>query len=474
MTIKEIEMQSGMTRANIRFYEAEGLLNPERRANGYRNYSEDDLEVLKRIRLLRSLRISLEDIKRLHSGEQELSDMLYRHLAQLQLEENDIQKSRDLCKLMYSDGVRYKSLDAQHYLDAMEQLPSFSVPLSDALPEVRVPVRRFFARLLDQVFYNSLWGIFLSLILGVNITVRSPGGSLLDTAVSLLLMLLFEPLLLSLFGTTMGKWVLGLWVTDNEGRRLSYDNARARTWSVLLHGMGLHIPIYQLIRLWKSFRACSDGETLDWEYHSTINLKDEKNWRVAAYAGLHAIIFALLLISSQLARMPKNCGEITVAEFSDNYNRLSKYYGIDTGSSLNPQGRWVHPQDLEHTILLMNSRQIPEFIYSETDGKMTGMHFSVMYQESNEWIYSNQEEIILSILAFAKAQSESPLFFNETDDIIQSISAAPFESFSHSVYGVDITCNIEYYGYFDSRLGFLVPEDTNRTYYALSFSIQKQ
>ncbi len=43
MTIKEIEELSGMTRANIRFYEAEGLLAPVRGQNGYRDYAEEDL-----------------------------------------------------------------------------------------------------------------------------------------------------------------------------------------------------------------------------------------------------------------------------------------------------------------------------------------------------------------------------------------------------------------------------------------------
>ena len=40
MTIAELERRSGLTRANIRFYEAEGLLRPARRENGYRDYSE--------------------------------------------------------------------------------------------------------------------------------------------------------------------------------------------------------------------------------------------------------------------------------------------------------------------------------------------------------------------------------------------------------------------------------------------------
>ena len=36
MTIKEIEQLSKMTRANIRFYEVQGLISPRRNENGYR------------------------------------------------------------------------------------------------------------------------------------------------------------------------------------------------------------------------------------------------------------------------------------------------------------------------------------------------------------------------------------------------------------------------------------------------------
>ena len=40
MTSKEMEARSGVPRANIRYYEAEGLLAPARSGNGYRDYSE--------------------------------------------------------------------------------------------------------------------------------------------------------------------------------------------------------------------------------------------------------------------------------------------------------------------------------------------------------------------------------------------------------------------------------------------------
>ena len=55
MTIKEVEEQLGLSRAAIRFYEKEQLLVPQRSGNTYREYSEDDIAVLKKIIILRKL-----------------------------------------------------------------------------------------------------------------------------------------------------------------------------------------------------------------------------------------------------------------------------------------------------------------------------------------------------------------------------------------------------------------------------------
>ncbi|MDE7044288.1 MAG: MerR family transcriptional regulator, partial [Acetatifactor sp.] len=66
MKINEVEQTIGITKKNIRFYEQEGLLNPSRNlSNGYRDYSETDLERLRQIKLLRKLDIPLEEIRRL-------------------------------------------------------------------------------------------------------------------------------------------------------------------------------------------------------------------------------------------------------------------------------------------------------------------------------------------------------------------------------------------------------------------------
>lgn len=55
MTIKEVEQCLEVPRATVRFYEKEGLINPQRGDNGYREYSEADVQTLKKIIILRML-----------------------------------------------------------------------------------------------------------------------------------------------------------------------------------------------------------------------------------------------------------------------------------------------------------------------------------------------------------------------------------------------------------------------------------
>ena len=44
MQTKEFTAQTGLSAATLRYYEQEGLLRPERNANGYREYGARDLD----------------------------------------------------------------------------------------------------------------------------------------------------------------------------------------------------------------------------------------------------------------------------------------------------------------------------------------------------------------------------------------------------------------------------------------------
>ena len=148
MTIKEIEDLSGMTRANIRFYESQGLLTPARDTNGYRNYTEKDLETLKRIRLLRTLHLSLDDIRAAGNGEKDFGDVLLKHLGYLKEEQNGLIQCQKVCEQMCRDHAAYDTFDAQYYLGLMD-IPQGSAPPElerDTVPKVTAPWRRFLAR----------------------------------------------------------------------------------------------------------------------------------------------------------------------------------------------------------------------------------------------------------------------------------------------------------------------------------------
>lgn len=84
MQIKEVEMLTGMTRANIRFYEKQGLLNRTiRNEYNYRDYTEEDIRQLQRIKLLRMLEVSMEDIKEMKDDIPKMEQMILERLSNL-------------------------------------------------------------------------------------------------------------------------------------------------------------------------------------------------------------------------------------------------------------------------------------------------------------------------------------------------------------------------------------------------------
>lgn len=69
MLLNEIVEEVGMTKRAIKYYEEKGLLKVKKDSNGYRDYSNQDVETLKRISLYRKLGIGIKDIQKLLQGE---------------------------------------------------------------------------------------------------------------------------------------------------------------------------------------------------------------------------------------------------------------------------------------------------------------------------------------------------------------------------------------------------------------------
>lgn len=491
MTIKEMENRSGMTRANIRFYESEGLLNPKRAENGYRDYAEEDLDVLKRIKLLRELGISLEEIKKMHSGEHDLQQVLKLHINKLDNDKNVLETSQEVCRIMDKDGVSYQTLDAQHYLDALEYVAqqisskqaiikpeiiktASNIIEKDVLPKVKAPWKRYFARTLDMALYSLAVFSFLSLVLNVN-TSNEPIWGIVETIISIFIMWAIEPVLLSLLGTTFGKWILGISVTDEDGQKLSYEVAKRRTTTLFWYGLACYVPALHLWRLWISYADCNDEKTLAWEEESELVLRDRKKWRIAAYVASYIFLITVEVCAVMAAEAPKHRGALTVEEFSENYNRMARYLGVDTGKELDEKGKWQDIYGMNTVVYMSADGTVlapPEFEIVEENGEVVEVGFCLEKENSSEWGASCSEQMIIAALAYIGAQKEIPIVSNERSEIAEYIGNHAFEDFELIKAGIKMTCDVEYEG-FENMDFFVIPIEGEDNYYRLQFKMEK-
>ncbi len=112
MKIKEVEQVVGITRTNIYFYEKEGLLNPTRtRENNYREYSEEDVQKLQQIKILRVLGVSIPDIKLLEEDNVSLEEIMKRRLKELEEEEKELKNLRKVCTTIIEKDMDVSSLN---------------------------------------------------------------------------------------------------------------------------------------------------------------------------------------------------------------------------------------------------------------------------------------------------------------------------------------------------------------------------
>ena len=109
MKINEVEAAVGVTKKNIRFYEEEGLITPSREpGNGYRSYSQADVERLRRIKLLRKLDVPLAEIREMLEGQ--------KTLERLSTRRKDLDEAIGFCKLLQKDSGSLEELDVEQTL----------------------------------------------------------------------------------------------------------------------------------------------------------------------------------------------------------------------------------------------------------------------------------------------------------------------------------------------------------------------
>ena len=190
MKINEVESLVGITRKNIRFYEAEGLLTPRRNSeNGYRDYGDAEVRALLQIKLLRKLGVSLEEIRRMQSGAHTVGDGMRRHLVSLERDRENLEQSIRLCQRLTDRQERLEDLDAGAVLAEMEAIEQGGATFQDKQKrDVRIRyvapvfITVIMVLLMLGIAGLLLWLIVLGVVLALVQRIREIGRGEIDDA----------------------------------------------------------------------------------------------------------------------------------------------------------------------------------------------------------------------------------------------------------------------------------------------------
>ena len=129
MYIQEAAKLSGTTKKAIEYYCLKGLLNPQCTKSGYRDFSEEDVICLKKISLLRSLGVSVEEIRELLNGNERT---VFERIIKKQ--ENALQRRKEQNELLKELAASLDWNAVQRKADAAGSRQSVTERLIRAFP----------------------------------------------------------------------------------------------------------------------------------------------------------------------------------------------------------------------------------------------------------------------------------------------------------------------------------------------------
>lgn len=175
---------------------------------------------------------------------------------------------------------------------------SMHSPPPPARPSQTYWMRRFWARWFDLTVYASFWWGMLHVL---DADIEGVIGNVFLMIFLYLPWVPLESLLLTFFGKTPGKWLLGLRVVNDNGGRLNGNQSVARALRVYVLGIGLGASfVSPLCQLFSWFQLRSIGKTV-WDARGGHRVEGHQLpvWGVFAYlfAGFIAVVMQTMVLS---------------------------------------------------------------------------------------------------------------------------------------------------------------------------------
>lgn len=368
-------------------------------------------------------------------------------------------------------------------------------------PKAPHPWRRYFARSLDFGLVTTCYEVLLCLFLRVNFSERNFFLELLDVYLCWVLVFLLEPLFLSKWGKTPGKWLFGLSIRNKNGGLLTRTEAFERTFTVFCKGEGFSIPGYNIYRNYQSYKVCRDTGVMEWDENFCYEAKPFHPASVFGYLGVLAVTAALSVGVSFWRMNPPNTGMLTVAEFIENYNHQLDYNKIEGPMRLEEDWTWLTDEEAMANAITptysfrLSDSTIFEPVFEEKDGKLYRFSFSEENKNGSLLTPSSEKTCLAGALLRTQigpfypemAKLEGRVFQTEdpreqTSPIVSVMSYIedhPYCNYVLEVGNIRISQEVTLVGYDDSDYykhngNYLFAlDDAEETYYCMTFTLEQ-
>ena len=148
------------------------------------------------------------------------------------------------------------------------------------------PWRRYWARIFDITFIMPIYIFIIALFSpGLNYTITRMDGFIGSILLLLFYLIFFEPMMLSSFGTTPGKALLGIKIRALSGKKISYATAMRRGSLLWLNGMGIGIPLIAFFTMVIAYNKLKSNGITSRDKKCGINVTHDKlsNFRVILF-----------------------------------------------------------------------------------------------------------------------------------------------------------------------------------------------
>lgn len=422
MTLQETEQITGLRRTSIRRYERLGFIHTKPERTDGRTYTEEQVKILLRVRLLRQLMVPEVEIRKVQKGYYNLKDVLQCCL-EVFAESPDLKHARDLkhtCEEILSTDATFETLNAYPYLVRLQGKKEGGMYKErgrwwlgywiETEPEREYPKRRFWARMIDcmLLWMILIWVIYVEFSVQPSMNVFCLAGM---WGLHTVLYLLLDASFITLFGATPGKFLTGIRVYTLVGNYFTWEESLRRSFRVIAYGMGWNLPVWNLWCMMQSERVVNERldahgvyDTLEWENEDWYEYKcSEPVAKGFAYAAMGLLAIGILA-GWDCGSLPVYRGDITIREFATNRNTYAKHYDATPWKKLSPVGKWVRVSLPGLQDFADDAKPESNYYYVPDKDRILREIVYQEYYQGTETVQMNVEELEVAVYAFLGAK----------------------------------------------------------------------